>query len=681
MNPKCVALRRLIIAIFVVLAVIITVVALILFFRERDPTVTRVCPPGFTGEQCERSDFLGSLTWYADDFYTLDDGFQYRNGLAFRIYAPSAKSVTIHCVSFSGASSSYKMIKQDSGHWFYDVGGIGLGSEYYVTLTNSNEKQYRHLIQNGKEVVFTTNQWKNREPLKDYSAPVHTRGRSLQPSDVIYTLHIPSFSNGTTGMGTYQSASQLVSYLANLGVTVVRIMSLEPAICFSSLIDSRCWKRRSNVYEGVQHPAYGSQEDLIALVQAIHTKGMLAMIDVDWSGLSRYSDFYDYDGSSIPTSFGPLFQATYDTYEYQAKTCKKFDLSSGSAGETIVSSALSRLATVFGFDGIYWRGLMCLRLDSSNCERGTGSDNAVNTQYLREVVSRFSSSISFFVGEDNDNVYSLAGSAVQNIVDSVETDGFGFAAKRDLSIMNGLRSILLTETIVMQDLVDFLQSTSTLSTTNVISLETADTANEERLLNTCLTLEKGNYTFAYKRLLLAQFMIVSTPGILNFFQGSEYLEDDNFADLPSPLRIKEKVGDGGEQLTGVNAGFFKATKQMLQIRLQYELFNIVKPNIYFINNELSVFAYLRETTSESLVVIVNLSAKDYAEKQIMVDFPSNSALVKWTDLFTTDNPDYYPEFDDLRQLIRLFRCRDHFYDYCGMVSIGPFGVKIMHIAK
>lgn len=260
-----------------------------------------------------------------------------------------------------------------------------------------------------KRSVFASNQWKNREPLKDYSASVHTRARSLQASDVIYTLHIPSFSNGTTGIpaplpshpgqGTYQSASQLVSYLANLGVTVVRIMSLEPAICFSSLIDSRCWKRRSNVYEGVQHPAYGSQEDLIALVQAIHTKGMLAMIDVDWSGLSRYSDFYDYDGSSIPTSFGPLFQATYDTYEYQSKTCKKFDLASGSAGETIVSSALSRLATVFGFDGIYWRGLMCLRLDSSNCERGTGSDNAINTQYLREVVSRFSSSISFFVGE------------------------------------------------------------------------------------------------------------------------------------------------------------------------------------------------------------------------------------------------------------------------------------------
>lgn len=43
--------------------------------------------------------------------------------------------------------------------------------------------------------------------------------------------------------------------------------------------------------------------------------------------------------------------------------------------------------------------------------------------------------------------------------------------------MNGLRSILLTETIVMRDLIDFLQDTSKLATTNIISLETAETAN------------------------------------------------------------------------------------------------------------------------------------------------------------------------------------------------------------
>ena len=109
-GSKFVALRRLILTIFIVLAVIIAVVALILYFSKREPTVTRLCPPGFTGDRCERDDFLGSQAWYADYFYTLDDGFQYRNGLAFRVYAPSAKSVMIHCVSFSGASSSFKMM-------------------------------------------------------------------------------------------------------------------------------------------------------------------------------------------------------------------------------------------------------------------------------------------------------------------------------------------------------------------------------------------------------------------------------------------------------------------------------------------------------------------------------------------------------------------------------------------
>lgn len=68
-------------------------------------------------------------------------------------------------------------------------------------------------------------------------------------------------------------------------------------------------------------------------------------------------------------------------------------------------------------------------------------------------------------------------------------------------------------------------------------------------------------------------------------------------------------------------------------------------------------------------------------RRVMVDFPSSSGSTKWTDLFTTDDSEYYPEFDDLKQEVRLFRCKDHFYQWCGMVSIGPFGVKIMHTAK
>ena len=44
------------------------------------------------------------------------------------------------------------------------------------------------------------NQWKNREPIGEYAASPHTRSRALKTSDVIYTLHIPSFSNDTNGL-------------------------------------------------------------------------------------------------------------------------------------------------------------------------------------------------------------------------------------------------------------------------------------------------------------------------------------------------------------------------------------------------------------------------------------------------------------------------------------------------
>lgn len=109
-QSRWVVLRRYALTIFIVVVVIIAIIACIIYFNKRDPSVTRLCPPGFNGDRCERSDFLGSQVWYADDFYTLDDGFQYRNGIAFRIYAPSAKSVVVHCVSFSGSSSSFSMM-------------------------------------------------------------------------------------------------------------------------------------------------------------------------------------------------------------------------------------------------------------------------------------------------------------------------------------------------------------------------------------------------------------------------------------------------------------------------------------------------------------------------------------------------------------------------------------------
>ena len=129
----------------------------------------------------------------------------------------------------------------------------------------------------------------------------------------------------------------------------------------------------------------------------------------------------------------------------------------------------------------------------------------------------------------------------------------------------------------------------------------------------CLHLENGNHTLAYKRLLLAQFFFVSTPGILNIFQGSEYLDDENFADLPTPLCIEEKVGYPTLPLNGPNAGFYEALQRLLNIRTTYDLYSTYKTDFYFTSPDSPVFAYLINSALNTLVVVINASPMDFAE--------------------------------------------------------------------
>ena len=109
------------------------------------------------------------------------------------------------------------------------------------------------------------------------------------------------------------------------------------------------------------------------------------------------------------------------------------------------------------------------------------------------------------------------------------------------------------------------------------------------------------------------FFFVSTPGILNIFQGSEYLDDENFADLPTPLSIEEKVGYPTLPLSGPNAGFYEALQRLLNIRINYDLYSTYNMDFYFTNPDSSVFAYLITSAQNTLVVVINASSADFAE--------------------------------------------------------------------
>ena len=90
---------------------------------------------------------------------------------------------------------------------------------------------------------------------------------------------------------------------------------------------------------------------------------------------------------------------------------------------------------------------------------------------------------------------------------------------------------------------------------------------------------EGEETLAYHRLLLAQFFLCISPGVLTFFQGAEFFEPAAFAENPAALNPPQKVGsfEGGQwSEEGPYAGLFNATRRLVALRQQYKVAVVVR---------------------------------------------------------------------------------------------------------
>ncbi|MBF9034304.1 malto-oligosyltrehalose trehalohydrolase [Rhodobacterales bacterium HKCCE2091] len=104
-------------------------------------------------------------------------------------------------------------------------------------------------------------------PVRRHAPPRSPRRNWAETS--IMELHVGTF----TDEGTFAAAAEKMGGIAALGITAVELM---PVNAFAG---EHGWG-----YDGVQpfapHPAYGTPDDLVALVDAIHDAGMCAFLDV-----------------------------------------------------------------------------------------------------------------------------------------------------------------------------------------------------------------------------------------------------------------------------------------------------------------------------------------------------------------------------------------------------------------
>ncbi len=122
------------------------------------------------------------------------------------------------------------------------------------------------------------------------------RGRPWSEA-VIYELHVGTF----TPEGSFAAAQRRLAYLAELGVTVLELM---PVAGFAG--------RRGWGYDGVQlfapHAAYGTPDELRALVDAAHALGLMVLLDVVYNHFGPQGNYLH---TLCPEFFNPAHQTPW----------------------------------------------------------------------------------------------------------------------------------------------------------------------------------------------------------------------------------------------------------------------------------------------------------------------------------------------------------------------------------
>ena len=94
--------------------VICIVIIIIVALQNKKPDTPsedpQACPPGFSGDNCDSTSFIGSHIWTSDNLYKLADGNYYKKGIAFRVFAPNATRVHILASVPGGIEGEYAMM-------------------------------------------------------------------------------------------------------------------------------------------------------------------------------------------------------------------------------------------------------------------------------------------------------------------------------------------------------------------------------------------------------------------------------------------------------------------------------------------------------------------------------------------------------------------------------------------
>ncbi len=203
----------------------------------------------------------------------------------FRVWAPYASRVEL------GLGGTLLPMRREAGGWFAAEADAPHGTGYAYRLDGAQQS-----------LPDPRSPWQPQGVHGASAVLDHSRFRWTDGGwqgmraerAVVYELHVGTF----TPEGTFESAIEKLDHLVSLGVTAVQIM---PVAEFSG---ERGWG-----YDGVDlyapHDAYGGPDGLKLLVDALHGRGLAAILDVVYNHVGPEGNYLE--------RFGPYFTDRHTT--------------------------------------------------------------------------------------------------------------------------------------------------------------------------------------------------------------------------------------------------------------------------------------------------------------------------------------------------------------------------------
>lgn len=212
------------------------------------------------------------------------------NGTRFRLWAPDCERVGL-CIEGPGNAQPLPMFACGDGWFELTVPGARAGT------------RYRFEVRDGLRVPdpasrFNPDDVHGPSEVIDPAAfdwkDLNWQGRRWEEA-VVYELHVGTFSPA----GNFAGVMERLDYLVGLGVTAVELMPV------GDFPGARDWG-----YDGALPFApdsrYGRPDDLKALIQAMHARGLMALLDVVYNHFGP-------EGNYLHTYAKPFFSARHHT--------------------------------------------------------------------------------------------------------------------------------------------------------------------------------------------------------------------------------------------------------------------------------------------------------------------------------------------------------------------------------